>query len=63
MMPLAEFPKAEPLRCAKKMQKLEAPDGKATGLGKTAIAFQIAWKLFHARWNLKRDGIRRPRIS
>ena len=34
----------------------------ATGTGKTAIAFQIAWKLFHARWNLKRDGTRRPRI-
>ena len=24
----------------------------ATGTGKTAIAFQIAWKLFHARWCL-----------
>jgi len=24
----------------------------ATGTGKTAIAFQIAWKLFHARWGL-----------
>ena len=24
----------------------------ATGTGKTAVAFQIAWKLFHARWNL-----------
>ncbi|BAZ94429.1 type I site-specific restriction-modification system, R (restriction) subunit [Thiohalobacter thiocyanaticus] len=24
----------------------------ATGTGKTAIAFQIAWKLFHARWSL-----------
>jgi type I restriction enzyme R subunit len=34
----------------------------ATGTGKTAIAFQIAWKLFEARWNLKRDGARRPRI-
>jgi type I restriction enzyme R subunit len=34
----------------------------ATGTGKTAIAFQIAWKLFHARWNSKRDGERRPRI-
>ncbi|MBC2700678.1 MAG: DEAD/DEAH box helicase family protein [ANME-2 cluster archaeon] len=34
----------------------------ATGTGKTAIAFQISWKLFHARWNLKRDGTRRPRI-
>jgi len=34
----------------------------ATGTGKTFIAFQIAWKLFHTRWNLKRDGSRRPRI-
>lgn len=34
----------------------------ATGTGKTAIAFQIAWKLFQTRWNLKRDGSRRPRI-
>ena len=25
----------------------------ATGTGKTAIAFQIAWKLFHSRWNLR----------
>ncbi|MBK7370442.1 MAG: DEAD/DEAH box helicase family protein [Saprospiraceae bacterium] len=34
----------------------------ATGTGKTAIAFQIAWKLFHTRWNLRFDGSRRPRI-
>ena len=44
----------------------------ATGTGKTAIAFQIAWKLFHARWNLgdwksggeefAEGGGRRPRI-
>ena len=34
----------------------------ATGTGKTAIAFQIAWKLFHAKWNLRRDGSRSPRI-
>lgn len=34
----------------------------ATGTGKTAIAFQIAWKLFQSRWNLRRDGERRPRI-
>lgn len=34
----------------------------ATGTGKTAVAAQIAWKLFQARWNLKRDGKRRPRI-
>ena len=33
-----------------------------TGSGKTAIAFQIAWKLFQTRWNLKRDGSRKPRI-
>ncbi len=34
----------------------------ATGTGKTAIAFQLAWKLFHARWNLGREPTRRPRI-
>jgi type I restriction enzyme R subunit len=34
----------------------------ATGTGKTAISFQIAWKLFQTRWNLQRDGSRRPRI-
>jgi len=34
----------------------------ATGTGKTAISFQIAWKLFQSRWNLKKDGARRPRI-
>lgn len=34
----------------------------ATGTGKTAIAFQIAWKLFQTRWNLNRDGSRRPRV-
>lgn len=34
----------------------------ATGTGKTFIAFQIAWKLFHARWNLSREASRRPRI-
>ncbi|MFC1734781.1 EcoAI/FtnUII family type I restriction enzme subunit R [Candidatus Hydrogenedentota bacterium] len=43
----------------------------ATGTGKTAIAFQIVWKLFHSRWNLTdwRNGLqegqeptRRPRI-
>jgi type I restriction enzyme R subunit len=34
----------------------------ATGTGKTAIAFQIAWKLFHAKWNLSRQPSRRPRI-
>lgn len=41
----------------------------ATGTGKTCIAFQIAWKLFHSRWNLRglseaetRQPSRRPRI-
>jgi type I restriction enzyme R subunit len=39
----------------------------ATGTGKTFIAFQLAWKLFHSRWNLAdwRNGTepsRRPRI-
>ena len=39
----------------------------ATGTGKTSIAFQIAWKLFQARWNLLQwhSGelpTRRPRI-
>lgn len=44
----------------------------ATGTGKTFIAFQLAWKLFQARWNLtdwrnpvaNADGLgtRRPRI-
>jgi type I restriction enzyme R subunit len=38
----------------------------ATGTGKTFIAFQLAWKLFHSRWNLrawKGEAIsRRPRI-
>lgn len=34
----------------------------ATGTGKTVVAFQIAWKLFQTRWNLNRDGERRPRI-
>ena len=34
----------------------------ATGTGKTAIAFHIAWKLFQGRWNLQKDGKRLPRI-
>ncbi len=39
----------------------------ATGTGKTFIAFQVAWKLFHSRWNLtdwkkKGEPTRRPRI-
>ncbi len=39
----------------------------ATGTGKTFIVFQIAWKLFHSRWNLndrktESEPTRRPRI-
>lgn len=34
----------------------------ATGTGKTSIAFQIAWKLFQAKWNLSAEPLRRPRI-
>ena len=44
----------------------------ATGTGKTFIAFQLAWKLYQARWNLTdwratpgtvaQEGTRRPRI-
>lgn len=39
----------------------------ATGTGKTFIAFQLAWKLFHSRWNLRdwqreAEPSRRPRI-
>jgi type I restriction enzyme, R subunit len=34
----------------------------ATGTGKTMIAFQVVWKLFHSRWNLSREPTRRPRI-
>ena len=34
----------------------------ATGTGKTFIAFQLAWKLFHSRWNIRREPTRRPRI-
>lgn len=34
----------------------------ATGTGKTYIAFQIAWKLFHSRWNRTGEPTRRPRI-
>jgi type I restriction enzyme R subunit len=34
----------------------------ATGTGKTAVAFQIAWKLFESRWNISSKATRRPRI-
>ena len=34
----------------------------ATGTGKTSIAFQIAWKLFQAKWSLAGEPTRRPRI-
>ena len=32
-----------------------------TGAGKTAVAFQICWKLWQARWNARGDS-RRPKI-
>lgn len=39
----------------------------ATGTGKTCIGFQMAWKLFHSKWNLTdwrndNEPSRRPRI-
>lgn len=39
----------------------------ATGTGKTFIAFQLAWKLFHSRWNVSdwksgTEPTRQPRI-
>lgn len=34
----------------------------ATGTGKTVVAFQIAYKLWSARWNQKRDPVKRPKI-
>jgi type I restriction enzyme R subunit len=34
----------------------------ATGTGKTATAFHLCWKLFQAKWNLRRDASRTPRI-
>lgn len=39
----------------------------ATGTGKTCIAFQTAWKLFHSRWSLKAQtnpeaAKKRPRV-
>ncbi len=34
----------------------------ATGAGKTAIAFQIVWKLYKAKWNTSKDSGRSPRI-
>ena len=33
----------------------------ATGTGKTYIAFQVVWKLYHAKWNRHGDE-RRPRV-
>src|SRR5262249_27969958 len=34
----------------------------ATGTGKTAVAFQICWKLWEAHWNRTGEPRRRPRI-
>ena len=33
----------------------------ATGTGKTAVAFQLCWKLWNARWN-RTGEFRKPRI-
>jgi len=51
----------------KVLEKIALGEGRilltlATGTGKTSIAFQIAWKLFQARWNLGREPTRQPRI-
>ena len=34
----------------------------ATGTGKTAVAFQVCWKLWNARWNRTGEPHRRPKI-
>jgi len=34
----------------------------ATGTGKTLVAFQICWKLWASKWNVKNDPTRKPRI-
>ncbi|MBR9802335.1 DEAD/DEAH box helicase family protein, partial [bacterium] len=34
----------------------------ATGTGKTTVAFQICWKLWSAKWNIKKDPTRSTRI-
>jgi type I restriction enzyme, R subunit len=34
----------------------------ATGTGKTVVAFQIAWKLWSARWNRAGHPVKRPKI-
>lgn len=34
----------------------------ATGTGKTYVAFQICWKLFHTKWNKDNVEARQPRI-
>jgi type I restriction enzyme R subunit len=34
----------------------------ATGTGKTLVAFQICWKLWHAKWNLRGTPNKKPRI-
>ena len=60
----AEYLEPTPIQAGLIPRALEGADlmGQArTGTGKTAIAFQIAWKLYQTRWNLKRDGSRRPR--
>ena len=47
----------EGILCGRRRQLLTM----ATGTGKTAVAFQICWKLWNARWNRTGEH-RRPRI-
>ena len=47
----------EGILCGRRRQLLTM----ATGTGKTAVAFQICWKLWNARWN-RTGAHRRPRI-
>jgi type I restriction enzyme R subunit len=47
----------EGILCGRQRQLLTM----ATGTGKTAVAFQICWKLWNARWN-RTGAHRRPRI-
>ena len=66
--PVSEFPAPQELWSFMGLGGGASSSRSATGTGKTFIAFQIAWKLFKARWNLQaaegdgRPGARTPRI-
>ena len=47
----------EGIACGRRRQLITM----ATGTGKTAVAFQICWKLWNARWNAKGEH-RKPKI-